>query len=204
MATIVDLNSAYDNAENSIKAIQTFNQVSEDNKQITSQQQSSQEKAAEETVSPLTQLQENKKKFQRQTETQLDKLLKLNQLLPDNRLSGKSSSSVVSLVKNDFLIALNQIKSELPGIIKKAMLKQLGCSQEQTYDVSTFSANGIFIPVESVDLFGLLKESPTHCGFCASTSLIATSISEKDSNRSKRLKEIRDVLADYKWSQVVC
>ena len=61
MATIVDLNSAYDNAENSIKAIQTFNQVSEDNKQITSQQQSSQEKAAEETVSPLTQLQENKK-----------------------------------------------------------------------------------------------------------------------------------------------
>jgi len=161
MATIVDLNSAYDNAENSIKAVQTFNQVSQDNKQITAQQQSSQEKAAEETVSPLTQLQENKKKFQRQTETQLDKLLNLNQLLPDNRLSGKSSSSVVSLVKNDFLIALNQIKSELPGIIKKAMLKQLGCSQEQTYDVSTFSANGIFIPVESVDLFGLLKESPT-------------------------------------------
>jgi hypothetical protein len=161
MATIVDLNSAYDNAENSIKAVQTFNQVSQDNKQITAQQQSSQEKAAEETVSPLTQLQENKKKFQRQTETQLDKLLNLNQLLPDNRLSGKSSSSVVSLVKNDFIIALNQIKSEIPGIIKKAMLKQLGCSQEQTYDVSTFSAGGIFIPVESVDLFGLLKESPT-------------------------------------------
>ena len=161
MAAIVDLNSAYDNAESSIKAVQTFNQVSEDNKKITSQQQSSQEKAVEETVSPLTQLQENKKKFQRQAETQLDKLLNLNQLLPDNRLSGKSSSSVVSLVKNDFLIALNQIKSEIPGIIKKAMLKQLGCSQEQTYDVSTFSAGGIFIPVESVDLFGLLKESPT-------------------------------------------
>ena len=161
MATIVDLNSAYDNAESSIKAVQSFNQISEDNKKITSQQQSSQEKAAEETVSPLTQLQENKKKFQRQTETQLDKLLNLNQLLPDNRLSGKSSSSVVSLVKNDFIIALNQIKSEIPGIIKKAMLKQLGCSQEQTYDVSTFSAGGIFIPVESVDLFGLLKESPT-------------------------------------------
>ena len=161
MAAIVDLNSAYDNAESSIKAVQTFNQVSEDNKKITSQQQSSQEKAAEETVSPLTQLQENKKKFQRQAETQLDKLLNLNQLLPDNRLSGKSSSSVVSLVKNDFIIALNQIKSEIPGIIKKAMLKQLGCSQEQTYDVSTFSAGGIFIPVESVDLFGLLKESPT-------------------------------------------
>ena len=124
MATIVDLNSAYDNAENSIKAVQTFNQVSEDNKKITAQQQSSQEKAAEETVSPLTQLQENKKKFQRQTQTQLDKLLNLNQLLPDNRLSGKSASSVVSLVKNDFIIALNQIKSELQSISKKAVLKQ--------------------------------------------------------------------------------
>ena len=31
MATIVDLNSAYDNAENSIKAVQSFNQISEDN-----------------------------------------------------------------------------------------------------------------------------------------------------------------------------
>ena len=32
MATIVDLNSAYDNAESSIKAVQSFNQISEDNK----------------------------------------------------------------------------------------------------------------------------------------------------------------------------
>jgi hypothetical protein len=161
MATIVDLNSAYDNAENSLKAIQSYNQISADNRQIVSQQQSSQEKAAEQTVSPLTQQQENKKRYQRQTETQLDKLLNLNQLLPDNRLSGKSANSVVSLVKNNFTQALNQVKSELPDILKKAMLKQLGCSQEQTYDVSTFSAGGIFIPVESVDLFGLLKEPPT-------------------------------------------
>jgi hypothetical protein len=62
MATIVDLNSAYDNAENSLKAIQSYNQISADNRQIVSQQQSSQEKAAEQTVSPLTQQQENKKK----------------------------------------------------------------------------------------------------------------------------------------------
>ena len=160
MASIVDLNSAYDNAENSLKAIQSYNQISADNKQIVSQQQSSQEKAAEQTASPLTQQQENKKRYQRQTETQIDKLLKLNQSLPDNRLSGKSANSVVSLVKNNFTQALNQVKSELPNILKKAMLKQLGCSQEQTYDVSTSSAGGIFIPVESVDLFGLLKESP--------------------------------------------
>ena len=161
MATIVDLNAAYDNAENSLKAVQSYNQISADSKQIVSQQQSSQEKAAEQTASPLTQLQENKKRYQRQTETQLDKLLNLNQLLPDNRLSGKSANSVVSLVKNNFTQALNQVKSELPDILKKGMLKQLGCSQEQTYDVSTFSAGGIFIPVESVDLFGLLKEPPT-------------------------------------------
>lgn len=43
------------------------------------------------------------------------------------------------------------------------MLKELGCTQEQTYDTAVINnTNGIYIPVESIDLFGFLKESPSN------------------------------------------
>jgi hypothetical protein len=38
-------------------------------------------------------------------------------------------------------------------------LSQLGCSQEQTYDTNLFTG-GIYVPVESIDLFGTLKLAP--------------------------------------------
>jgi len=155
----LDYNEQYANTESKIKSLDTFNQALDSEKQITSQQQSSLEMDDVQTATPLTQLQEQKKRFQRQTKTQLEKLLDLNQLLPENRVSGFTNTSTVKLVKSTFTEALTQIQSELPKIITDEMLKQLGCSQQQTYDIATFS-NGIFIPVESIDLVGWLKIKP--------------------------------------------
>ena len=155
----LDYNEQYANTESKIKSLDTFNQALDSEKQITSQQQSSLEMDDVQTATPLTQLQEQKKRFQRQTKTQLERLLDLNQLLPENRVSGFTNTSTVKLVKSTFTEALTQIQSELPKIITDEMLKQLGCSQQQTYDIATFS-NGIFIPVESIDLVGWLKIKP--------------------------------------------
>jgi len=152
----LDYNEQYANTESKIKSLDTFNQALDSEKQITSQQQSSLEMDDVQTATPLTQLQEQKKRFQRQTKTQLERLLDLNQLLPENRVSGFTNTSTVKLVKSEFTEALTQIQSELPKIITDEMLKQLGCSQQQTYDIATFS-NGIFVPVESIDLVGWLK-----------------------------------------------
>ena len=80
----------------------------------------------------------------------------MNTLLPNNRVSGQTVSSTASLIKNQFTEALNKLKSILPQLVVDEMLNQLGCSQEQTYDT-----NSIYIPVESVDLFGTLKLEPT-------------------------------------------
>ncbi|MFN9898581.1 MAG: hypothetical protein ACK55Z_07270, partial [bacterium] len=98
---------------------------------------------------PLSQIQNESKRFQRQVKTQLDRLLDLNQLLPENRVSGYTNVQTVKLVKKQFTEALTQIQSEIPQIILDEMLKQLGCSQQQTYDISVF-ATGIYIPVESI------------------------------------------------------
>ena len=156
----VDLNEQYKRASEKVKSLDTYNQITQGTQQLLSQQQSSLEQDTNNTATPLSNLQEQKKRFQRQVTSQLDKLLDLNTLLPENRTSGASVSSTANLVKNQFSEALNQLKSILPQLIVDEMMKQLGCSQEQTYDPKQFNG-GIYVPVESVDLFGMLKLSPT-------------------------------------------
>ena len=156
----VDLNEQYKRASEKVKSLDTYNQITQGTQQLLSQQQSSLEQDTNNTATPLSNLQEQKKRFQRQVTSQLDKLLDLNTLLPENRTSGASVSSTANLVKNQFSEALNQLKSILPQLIVDEMMKQLGCSQEQTYDPKQFNG-GIYVPVESVDLFGLLKVAPT-------------------------------------------
>lgn len=156
----IDLNDDYAKTSERIKSLDTYNQVTQGTQQILSQQQSSLEQDTTSTASQLSQLQEQKKRYQRQVTSQLEKLLDLNTLLPNNRVSGQTVSSTASLIKNQFTEALNGLKSKIPQIIVDEMLNQLGCSQEQTYDTNLFTG-GIYVPVESVDLFGTLKLDPT-------------------------------------------
>jgi hypothetical protein len=151
----LDLNEEYAKTSERIKSLDTYNQVTQGTQQLLSQQQSSFEQDTTNTASQLSQLQEQQKRFQRQVTSQLDKLLDLNTLLPNNRVSGQTVSSTASLIKNQFTESLNRIKSRIPQIIVDEMMNQLGCSQEQTYNSLSF-----YIPVESVDLFGTLKLSP--------------------------------------------
>jgi|694.fasta_scaffold69896_3 hypothetical protein len=155
----IDLNEDYAKTSERIKSLDTYNQVTQGTQQILSQQQSSLEQDVTNTASQLSQLQEQKKRYQRQVTSQLEKLLDLNTLLPNNRVSGQTVSSTTSLIKNQFTEALNGLKSKIPQIIVDEMLSQLGCSQEQTYDTNLFTG-GIYVPVESIDLFGTLKLAP--------------------------------------------
>jgi len=157
----IDLNEEYNFLTNRIRAIDTYNEVSRSTVELTNQQQSNLEKNSELTLSPLSQLSEQKKRYQRQVKTQLGKLLDIDKQIPENRFTGRTSSSVSSFVKDSFSEALNEIKSKIPQIISDEMLKELGCSQEQTYEsVINQNSNGLYIPLESIDLFGSLKESP--------------------------------------------
>jgi hypothetical protein len=159
----IDLNDDFNFLKARIKAIDTYNEISRSTTELTNQQQSNLEVSADLTLSPLSQLSEQRKRYQRQVQTQLGKLLEIDNLIPEDRFTGKTPNGVTSFIKDAFSEALDEIKSRIPQIIVDEMIKELGCSQEQTYDAvinnPNFSLQGIFVPVESVDLFGFLKES---------------------------------------------
>ena len=155
----IDLREDYDFLLSRIRAIDTYNEVSSAIPKLTNQQQSSLESPAEATLSPLSNLSEQRKRYQRQVSTQLTRLLDIDKMMPDNRFTGRTSSSIASFVKDSFSEALDEIKSKIPQIVADEMFKQLGCSQEQTYDVSILNnQQGIYVPVESIELFGYMKE----------------------------------------------
>ena len=156
----IDLNKQYDNVEKKVQSLETYKQVQQGTEQVVKGAQSSLEKIDSAITSPIDKIAEQQKRFQRQATSQLEKLVNLNQLLPENRTSGSTKSSTVSTIKGQFTEALNSIKSRIPDIIQEEMIKQLGCSQEQTYE-SVINGPGLYIPVQSIDLFGMLKLEPT-------------------------------------------
>jgi len=159
----LDLNEQYDFLFSRLKAIDTYNEISSATPQLTNQQQSSLEESATKTLSPESNLSQQKKRYQRQPSSQIKKLLQVSKLISNEIRSGDTTTSMTNFVKDSFSEALNEVKSKIPQIIADQMLKELGCTQEQTYDTAVINnTNGIYIPVESIDLFGLLKESPSN------------------------------------------
>jgi hypothetical protein len=159
----LDLNEQFDFLTGQLKAIDTLNEVISAIPTLTNQQQSSLEESSTDTLSPESNVKEQKKRYQRQPSSQVKKLLQISKLISNEIRSGDTTTSISNFVKDSFSEALNEVKSKLPQIIADQMLKELGCSQEQTYDTAVLNnSSGIYIPVESIDIFGMLKESPTN------------------------------------------
>jgi hypothetical protein len=159
MAT--DLNERYDDLFSILGGIDTYNEISSATPQLTNQQQSSLEENSANTLSPESNLSQQKKRYQRQPSSQIKKLLQVSKLISNEIRSGDTTTSMTNFVKDSFSEALNEVKSKIPQILADQMLKELGCTQEQTYDNAVLNnSSGIYIPVESIDLFGLLKEEP--------------------------------------------
>lgn len=159
MAT--DLNERYDGLISDLGGIDTLNEINSATPQLTNQQQSSLEENSANTLSPESNLSQQKKRYQRQPSSQIKKLLQVSKLISNEIRSGDTTTSMTNFVKDSFSEALNEVKSKIPQILADQMLKELGCTQEQTYDNAVLNnSSGIYIPVESIDLFGLLKEEP--------------------------------------------
>ena len=159
MAT--DLNERYNDLKSDLGGIDTLNEINSATPQLTNQQQSSLEENSANTLSPESNLSQQKKRYQRQPSSQIKKLLQVSKLISNEIRSGDTTTSMTNFVKDSFSEALNEVKSKIPQILADQMLKELGCTQEQTYDNAVLNnSSGIYIPVDSIDLFGLLKEEP--------------------------------------------
>jgi hypothetical protein len=122
--------------------------------------------ATSQISSQLDKVSEFQKRFQRNPPNSMDQLLGF---LGQTQGNG---SATLRYLRTKILEAAAQIEPKMAGILKRETINALGCSIEQTYNgVSSESLSlqpiplrpqqeGIYIPVNSLDFFSNLKQSP--------------------------------------------
>jgi len=162
-----DISQGFKDAGNQIDAIKVYNATDQAEKSILNKAGNSTSQAASKISKGLTSIADKQKRFERDAPTSMDELLNLF-----GKTNGQGPESFKYLRKK-FLEASVKIEPEIKNIISKNTLNALGCSQQQTFKGFSRSQyqqigsmqqlpvqQGIYIPVQSLDFFGNLKNSP--------------------------------------------
>lgn len=162
----LDLNSTQQSISSKLDAFKTYADVSRSEKGFLGKLANSSSEANSQITSQLDKVKDLQKRFQRGPKNSMDQLLGFL-----GQTQGNGSSTLTYLRKK-ILEAAAKIEPKLAGIMKDETIKALGCSVEQTYK-GTSSASlalqplplrpqqeGIYIPVNSIDFFSNLKQSP--------------------------------------------
>jgi hypothetical protein len=161
-----DLSQSFNSAKSKISAIKTYTDVSKSSKDLQKSAGDSSSQSTSKLASQLSQISEKQKRFQRNVPTSTDQLLSL---IGETKGSG---SETMKYLRRKILEVAAKTEPEVSQIFISESFKAVGCSQEQTYigtDPLQLSINplpllpqseGIYIPVQSVDFFSNLKNSP--------------------------------------------
>ena len=161
----IDLSQSWGAAKSKTKAILAFNQASSGARELKSSAANSESPSNNLLNTQLDKIQTQQKRYLRNPPTSFTQLLELIGLV-----SG-SGSSTVNYLRRKLIEATVKIEPEIKKIISDEAIHVLGCSQEQTFNgfsVSNLTLNplttlpegeGIYVPVESLDIANLLKNS---------------------------------------------
>ena len=162
----VDLNNSEEKIQRRLAAIKTFNEVSQSEKDLIKNAGSSLSKSNTELSTQLNKIKDYQKRFLKDPPNSTDKMLDFL-----GTTKGNGLESLAYLKKKVLEVAV-KIEPTIAAIVKEQTIKALGCSQEQKYtgfnlngaQISPLStlpqSEGIYIPVESIDFFSNLKNSP--------------------------------------------
>ena len=162
----LDINSTQQSIQSKIDAYKTYRELSTSEKGLLGKLGNSASEATSQISSQLDKISGFQKRFQRDPPNSMDQLLGF---LGQTQGNG---SSTLKYLRTKILEAAVQIEPKMVGILKKETINALGCSIEQTYNgVSAESLSlqpiplrpqqeGIYIPVNSLDFFSNLKQSP--------------------------------------------
>jgi hypothetical protein len=162
----LDINSTQQSIQSKIDAYKTYREVSTSEKSLLGKLGNSASEATSQISSQLDKVSEFQKRFQRNPPNSMDQLLGF---LGQTQGNG---SETLRYLRTKILEAAAQIEPKVAGILKRETIKVLGCSVEQTYNgISADSLSsqpiplrpqqeGIYIPVNSLDFFSNLKQSP--------------------------------------------
>ena len=162
----LDITSAEQAIQSKIDAYKTYREIAVAQKKLLKEQGNSISAASSQITSQLNKIQELQKRFQRDPPNSMDNLLNFL------GLTQGTGGATAKYLRTKILEAAAQIEPSLVGILKEETIKALGCSVEQTYtgfslgslDLTPMplrpQAEGIYIPVNSLDFFSSLKQSP--------------------------------------------
>jgi hypothetical protein len=162
---MADLNQSYDSAKSQINSIKTYKEISAAAKQLQKSAGDSFAQSSTKINSSLDNVANQQKRYLRNQPTSFDQLLDLI------KLTNGSGLNSTKYLKKKLLEVVVKIEPDIKQIITDQALKALGCSQEQTFEgfpSADLSINpitsptrpitdGIYVPVQSLDLSSLLK-----------------------------------------------
>ena len=158
-----DLNQGQIEVKNKISSIKTFAQVSNSEKKLKRSAGNSESKGIPDIASSLDNASKDQKRYLKPPPNSFDQVLEMIGLTSGN------GSETLKYLKKKLLLTATKIEPEIKKIITKNAIKALGCSQEQTFQgfTSTFLelnplntlpvGQGIYVPIESMDISGMLK-----------------------------------------------
>jgi hypothetical protein len=161
-----DLTNSQEKIQRRLKALQTFSEVSQSEKDLVEDKGNSLSKSNAQLSTQLDKIKDLQKRYLKDPPNSTDKML---DFLGTTKGNGPES---LSYLKKKVLEVAVKIEPTIAAIVKEQTIKALGCSQEQTYkgynlngaQISPLAtlpqSQGIYIPVESIDFFSNLKNSP--------------------------------------------
>ena len=153
----LDLNNDYDSAKGRLNALKTVKESSKQEKDRAKKRaQDSAENVKKDVVSTINDLKnsakETKGKVKTEIKNQLEQLLDLFK----ETIPGKDDKSF-NLLVSFFMMAANNTRDKLPGIIIQELISMLGCSEEQSYNSALNQP--IYVNLKHIDLFKRLQYS---------------------------------------------
>lgn len=153
----LDLNNDYDSAKGRLNALKTVKESSKQEKDRAKKRaQDSAENVKKDVVSTINDLKnsakETKGKVKTEIKNQLEQLLDLFK----ETIPGKDDKSF-NLLVSFFMMAANNTRDKLPGIIIQELISLLGCSEEQSYNSALNQP--IYVNLKHIDLFKRLQYS---------------------------------------------
>jgi hypothetical protein len=162
----IDLSQSWGAAKSRTKAIVAFTKASAGAKELKASAGNSESPSNNALNTQLDKIQNQQKRYLRNPPTSFTQMLELIGLV-----SG-SGGSTISYLRRKLIETSVAIEPEVRKIISDEAIHAIGCSQEQTfngYSVSNLNLNplstlpegeGIYVPVESLDIGNLLKNAP--------------------------------------------
>jgi len=167
MQAITDLTNSEDKIQSRLNALKTFTEVSQSEKQLRKTKGDSLSKSTAQLATQLDKVKDLQKRYLKDPPNSTDKLL---DFLGTTKGNGSES---IRYLRTKVLEVATKLEPKMAAIIKEQTIKALGCSQEQTYKGLSANFNpqltplssldqteGIYIPVQSIDLFSNLTKSP--------------------------------------------